>query len=67
MFIPGLHNGFVEKAIVFMVLCVGLNVLLLYACFERRLWVITVIFQAAGLLLALLQVSLFPPNPTIMS
>ena len=44
-----------QKAIVFMVVYVGLDFLLLHASFERRLWVSIVIFQAAGLLLALLQ------------
>lgn len=65
MFRPRLHNEFVEKAIVFMVVYVGLNFMLLCVCFER-LWFIVVIFQAASLLLVL-QVSLFSPNPTIMS
>lgn len=66
MFRPGLHNGFIAREIAFTVVCVGLNFLLLYAYIERRLWIIIVIFQTAGLLLALLQVSLFLPHLTIM-
>lgn len=67
MFRPGLHKGFIAKEIVFMVVCAGLSFLLLCAYIEKRLWIIIVIFQTAGLLLALLQVSLFLPNLTIMS
>jgi len=49
------ETDLLKNAIIFMVLHVGLDFLLLHVCFERRRWVSVVIFQAAGLLLALLQ------------
>lgn len=66
MFRPGLHNGFVEKSNCFHdhVCSFGFSVVVY---FERRLWLIIVISQAAGLLLALLQGQSISPNPTIMS